>query len=192
MFKPFNMILRGHYNGETNGKLFRGPIFDSDIKIITFDFEGVFDVQKGHYENGKRNGADEYFPHKQAKIVLSQALNDFDRVVLWSTQERVLDLKGFPYSEVHQYIAGAQFVDERGNLIRNYETEGELVKSLGILTENINNVVALEDKSSSRLERCSFFRPLSRVAKIREHENLMLAYLRARKMMSRKEEYTTA
>ena len=42
------MIFKGHYNCETNGKLFKGPIFNSDLSVVAFDYEGVIEIAKNN------------------------------------------------------------------------------------------------------------------------------------------------
>lgn len=142
------MIFEGHYNGESNGefRLRRGPIFRDNERICVFDVEQVLIMQKRNYIDGKRV-KDKYSLHNEAKEVVEFALNDFDRVVLWSTSPYALGVGGFehkskaheelgnfPFSEVHQRIAGSTSLGDEG-----------IVKFLGMLSNDWRNIVAIED-----------------------------------------------
>ncbi len=173
------MKFEGYFSVDTHGKIYKGSIFKSEDKVIVFDMDGVLTLQKGNYENGKRNGADKYQQHSQAKKVLQMALQDFNKVVLWSLSPKVLDLEGFPYNEVDQRIVGAQFLDVEGNLDTVNQERGDYIKNLAIINKNLENVVAIEDGDN-------LFFPRERVISIRPHENLEVIYGKAKKLVWKK------
>ena len=156
---------------ELNGKTVAKPLFSATDRIIAFDAEGVLLLQKGVYKHGVRDRRkDDYVLHAQAKSVVRQALEDFNKVVLWSTHCEPLQLlieQGFPFTEVHRYIAGGRVINDN------------LVKDLRILSPDIGlkNVIAIEDDDI-------YFDPLNRVVPVSKHESLVEKYLEARRKVN--------
>jgi hypothetical protein len=154
---------------ELNGKRPERPLFSARERIIVFDVHNVLVLQKGAYENGRRTGPDIYVVHQQAEEVVSAAIRDFDRVVLWSShREHLEQLHGKPFDDVSLCIAGGMVVNDN------------LIKDLRILSpdKQLRNVVALEDADV-------YFDPLGRVIPVERHGNLAENYTEARALVFR-------
>jgi len=165
------MLFQGYRDSREDGENIR-PVFSPEKRIIAFDVEGVLVLPAGCNGNGG------YKLNKNACCVIQKALDGdiFDEVVFWSTSHRALGMADFYVCDAHralQHHFPLDRIHQRvgGSVVR----DGKIAKPLEYLSQNLSNVVAIEDDD--------FFEPRDRVIQINNGDFLLRSYLMAKDMV---------
>src|SRR3989344_7609597 len=163
----------GYYGSveEIQTRLRRSSLYNNGEKVIVFDLDEVLVWHKKQYEHGVVKGKSKEVLHNQAREVVRMACSEIGNVVFWTaanldceTNGRAKLLTTSPFDEIGQYIEGTS--------IRFYSA----IKYLKLVTPNLENVVALED-------RIKTFIPKNRVVTVGPHDNLLERYCQARDLL---------
>lgn len=159
------------YTGNSESQHFMPPLFEASKKIMVFDYDDLIMLHKRGYKNGARTGQMKDRYHNQARPVVEHAIKFFDRVVFWSATNKgiLTNMDCYPFNHAHLRIYGAQ----------PFGNEGRLVKRLELLTSNLINLVAIEDKPTDIDENgLPFvgFTPRERTIEVDAHEDFFRCY----------------